>query len=109
MLFYEIRFQDEGLDLVIDHDEFKVRDHFDQLLCFRVLVPARLKVLPDTIAQVLCLADVDDLAGRILMNINAGSDREGFEFLDDRHNSILACGGPSGKLATENTELRKNF
>ena len=109
MLFYEIRFQDEGLDLVIDHDEFKIGDHFDELLCFRVLVTARLKVLPDTIAQVLCLADIDDLTGCILMNINAGSDGQGFEFLDDRHNSILACGEQSGKLATENTELTKLF
>ena len=109
VLFYKVRFQYEGLDLVINHDKLKIGDDLDQLLCLRVLVTARLKVLPDTIAQVLCLADVDDLAGRIFMNINAGPDGQGFEFLDDRHNSILACGVQSGKLATENTELTKLF
>ena len=89
MVFDEVRFQHQCLDLVVDDDEFKIGDHFYKLLCLRVLMTTRLKVLADAIAQVLSLADVDDLAGGIFMNINAGSDRQGFEFLGNRHNSIL--------------------
>ena len=42
------------------------------------------------------------------MNINARSDRQGFEFLSDRHNSILACGEQSGKLSRQEGFYRRD-
>ena len=77
MLFDEVRFQDEGLDLVIDDDKFKIGDHFNQLPRLRVLMPARLKILTNAVSQVLCLADVNDLAGGIFMDINTGTRGQG--------------------------------
>ena len=85
VLFYKVRFQHQCLDLVIDDNELEICNDLDQLFRLRVLMPARLEILPDTIAKVLCLAHVNDLAGGILMDINTGAHGQGFEFFGDRH------------------------
>ena len=90
MLFYEVRFQNKGLDLVVDHDEFKVCDNSDELLGLRIMVSARLEIRTYPVSQILSLTDVDDLARGILMNINAGRLGQGFELLVDRHTGILS-------------------
>jgi hypothetical protein len=50
---------------------------------------ARLKILPDPVAQILGLADVNDFSAVIFMDINAGVGGQGFEFFGDSHASII--------------------
>lgn len=85
----QIRFKHQRLDLVIDDDELKISDLLNKLPRFRIVITARLKVRTDTISQILCLANVQYLAHRILMNVDARTSRQSFEFVRDRHNLIL--------------------
>lgn len=85
VLLDQVRFENESLDLVIDDDELKIRDQFDELPGFRVEIPARLKILADAAPQVFGLSNVDYSAGRVLVYINAGIRRQYLEFFVDRH------------------------
>ena len=71
VLFDQVRLEDQRLDLVIDDNELKIRDHAYELPRLRILVSARLEILPHAVAQVFCLADIDDLAGGIFVKVNA--------------------------------------
>ena len=68
----------------------KIRDHLDQLPRFRIVVAARVKIRPHAVPQILGLADIHDLARRILVDVDTGVRWNGFEFLGERHTSILA-------------------
>jgi hypothetical protein len=72
VLLDEIRFEDERLDLVVDDDEFEINDRAHQPTSFRILIPARLEILPYTVPQILGFADVQDLAVGVLMQVNTG-------------------------------------
>ena len=85
MLFDKIRFKDQGLDLVVDHDEFEIGDQPHELPRFGIVIAARLKVGPNTVAKVLCLADVEHLSGLIPVNVDPGTRGQRFEFLRDGH------------------------
>lgn len=89
VLFDQIRFEHQRLDLVIDDDKLEIGYLFYKLPRFRIMISARLKVRPHTISQVLRLADIQDLAHRIFMNVDARTGRQGFEFVRDRHYLIL--------------------
>lgn len=78
MLLDQIGLEDEGFDLVVHHNEFKIRDQLYELPRFRVLMTARVKILPYAIAQIFRLADVDDLARRIFVQVDAGRDWQVF-------------------------------
>ena len=78
VLFDQVRFEHERLDLVIDDDKLKIGDEFDQIARLGVEIAARLKVLTDTAAKVFGLADIDDLARRVLVNIDTGGGRKVF-------------------------------
>jgi hypothetical protein len=77
----QIGLENESFDLVIDDDELEIRDGFDQSPGLGVLVSARLKILPHAIAEVLGLADIQDLPISILVQVDARSDGKGFEFV----------------------------
>ena len=84
MLFDERRFQNESFDFVIGDDDLDVGDLFDQLAGFDVVAKvssaaARLEIRPDAIAQVLGLADIKDLAGRVFVQIDTGRSGDFFE------------------------------
>ena len=70
MFLYQIRLEDESFDLAVDDDELKIGDQLHQLTRLVILMTAGLEILTNPISQVLCLADVDDLAGRIFVDIN---------------------------------------
>jgi hypothetical protein len=39
-----------------------------------------LKILPNAVSQIFCLADIDDFAIGVFVNIDAGLDGQVFEF-----------------------------
>lgn len=75
VLLYEVRFEYQGLDLVIDDDELKISDQLYQLACLGVVIAARLKIRTHTVAEVFRLAHVDYSSGVILVNVNPGPRR----------------------------------
>ena len=80
MLFYEIRFENEGFDLAIHDNKFKVDDQSNELSRLSILISARLKILAYAAPQILCLADINDLSVTVLMQINADCGWQRFEF-----------------------------
>ena len=86
MFFYEIRFENESLDLVIDDDELKIGDDLYQLARFRIVIPAGLKIRPNTVAQIFGLADIDYFSGCVPMNINSGVGWQCFKLFGYGHN-----------------------
>ena len=84
MLFDQRRFQDESLDFVVSDDDLNIGDLLYQFNGFdavaEVAGAARLKIRSDAIAQVLGFADIEDLAGRVFVQIDAGRARNFFEF-----------------------------
>ena len=85
MFFDEVGFENQSLDLIVDNDEFEVRNIFDQPTRFRILMAARLKILPDAVAEIFRLADVYDLAVRIFVQVDARSGWQDLKFFGDRH------------------------
>lgn len=90
MLLYQVRFEHERLDFVIHHDKFEIRDYLYELPRLWIVVSARMKVRPHTVSQVLCLANIHDLARRIFVNVDSGIGWQGFELFRNGHLSILA-------------------
>ena len=72
VFFYQVRFQYQRFDLVIDDDVFQIGDAGDEFACFVVLILRALKILADAVAQALGLADVDDLALVVFIQVHAG-------------------------------------
>ena len=85
MLFDEIGLEDESLNLVIDNDELKILDKLDHSPRFRVHVAARLEILSYAVAQAFRLADIDDLARGIFVEINARRGRQLLQLFGKRH------------------------
>jgi hypothetical protein len=94
----QVRFEHEGFDLVVDDDEFKVGDRADESSRLRILVTARLKILSYAAAQVLCLTDIEDLPGGILVKVDAGGNGYTPKFvLQVGHVKNLTLGGGSNQ------------
>ena len=91
MFFDQVCFKDKGFNLVVDDNKFEICDHPHKLSRFRIMIPARLEIRTHAITQVFGLPHVDDLARRILMDINAGVCGQELQLLGDRHDTILAC------------------
>ncbi|MCG3162075.1 MAG: hypothetical protein JMDDDDMK_03304 [Acidobacteria bacterium] len=68
----QVRFQDQGFGFGVGDDELEIRDARDKFLRFGVHRARTLKILAHAVAQVLGLADIDDLALRVLVKIAAG-------------------------------------
>ncbi len=80
VLLDQVRLEDKSFDLVIDDDELEIGDGLYQATRLRVLISAGLKILPNTIAQILCLADIQDLSNGIFMQVDPGCNGHGLEF-----------------------------
>ena len=91
MLFYQVGFKYQCLNLIIHNNKLKIGDHLDELTRLWIMISARVKVRPHTVPQILCLADIDDLPSLILVDIDTGVGGEGLKFFGDRHNFILTC------------------
>lgn len=85
VLFDEVRFKHQRLDLVIDDDKLEIRNSFYKTSCFGVLVAAGLKILPHTAAQIFRLTDVNYFAISALVKIYAGFNGQCFEFFFECH------------------------
>jgi hypothetical protein len=85
VLLDQVRLEDKGLDLVIDNNEFKIGDDSYKLPCLGIMIAARVKITANAVPQVLCLADVNYLTRRILMDVDTGGCGQTFEFLSDSH------------------------
>ncbi len=85
MFFDEIRFQDESFDFVVNDDELQIGDAFDEFTSLSVVSAIRLKIRAHAVFQILRLADVDDFAVRVFVQINAGRGRQVFQFLFECH------------------------
>jgi hypothetical protein len=79
VLLDEVRLKHQRLDLRVRDDELKVGDAADELAGLRVVPAPRLEVGADAVAQILRLADVDDLARVVLVQVDAGRSRQGGE------------------------------
>ena len=73
--------KNERFDLVIDDDKFKIGNAFYKLARFYIEIPRRLKILPNAIAQIFRLADVDYRTGAIAHNVHAWGVRQGRQAL----------------------------
>ena len=85
MLFDQRGLQDESLDFVIGDDDFNVGNLLDQFAGLDVVAEVSsaatgLEIRTDAIAQVLGLADIDDLARRVFVQIDAGRSGNFLEF-----------------------------
>src|SRR5262245_20710187 len=69
----QVRFEDQRLGLGVGDDELEVNNARDQLLRLGVHHARVLKILAHPVAQVLRLADIEDLALRVLVKVAAGS------------------------------------
>src|SRR5260370_13973518 len=89
MLLDQRRFQDESFDFVVSDDDLNIGDLLYQFNGFdavaEVAGAARLKIRSDAIAQVLGFADIEDLACRVFVQIDAGRSGNFFEFFVERH------------------------
>ena len=72
MFFGERRFKDQGFDFVVGDDELDVGDLSDQRVGLAIETAAPLKIRTHAAAQVLGLADIDDFAGAVFVQIDAG-------------------------------------
>ena len=85
MLFDQRGFEDERFDFVVSDDDFNVGDLLDQLAGLdtvaKVTSATGLEIRADSIAQVLGLADIEDLARRVFVQIDTGRSRNFFEFV----------------------------
>lgn len=90
MFLDQVRFEYEGFNLIIDNNKLKIGDHLYELSRLWIVIAARMKIGANTVAKVLGLADIDDLSGRILVNIDPGVGGQRFEFLGNGHFTILA-------------------
>src|SRR5262245_3870426 len=68
----QVRFEDQGLGFGVGDYEFEIDNARDQLQRLGVHRARGLEVLPHAAAQVLRLADIDDLALRVLVEVTAG-------------------------------------
>src|SRR5215510_16481504 len=68
----QVRFEDQGLGFGVGDDELEVNNARHQLQRLGVHRARVLEVLPHPVAQVLRLADIDDLALRVLVKVTAG-------------------------------------
>lgn len=75
VLFDQVRLEHEGLNLIIYNNKLKIGDHPHELPRLRVVIAARVKIAADPVTQILGLADIYDLPGRIFVDVNAGRGR----------------------------------
>ena len=85
MLFDEIGFEYESLNLIIDNNKLKIGYHAHELPRLWIVIAAGVKVAANPIPEIFSLADIHDFAGRIFVDINAGGCRQSFEFFGYRH------------------------
>lgn len=62
MLLDQATFKDQSLDLAVRDDVLDIMDLAFQVLGLMVELPIRLEVRPDSISEILRLADVNDLS-----------------------------------------------
>lgn len=113
VFFYEIGFEHESLDLAVDDDEFEIGNMPDELARFWIEVSAGLEILSYAAAKVLGLADIDDLAVGIFVQINAGRFRDLFELFLKSHRLEFSVLGSAyervmevGSFDISNMEIR---
>src|SRR5262249_15672306 len=85
LLLDEVVFQSQDLAGIGDDDVIGVGRLTHQSAGFGVLPAALVEIGADPAAQVVGLADVDDLTLSVLVEVNAGRGREGADFLGDVH------------------------
>lgn len=79
----EVAFEDEGFQFRFGDDELDIADALDKAHGFVIGLVGRVEIRPDAAAQVDGFADVNDLVAFILHQVNAGTHRQGVEFLLD--------------------------
>ncbi len=72
VLLDEVALENQRLDLARRHDEFEVRDFRDHRADFRRVIALALEILPHAVLEHDGLADIDDLARRVLHDVDAG-------------------------------------
>ncbi len=85
--------------------EIEIANRLDQRVEFQIPAhpPARMKILADALAQIARLADVDDRAEAVLVQIHAGLVRDGSQFFAD------GFGGWHAQNLTQRREDRKGI
>ena len=78
VLLDQVHLEDERFKFRTDHDPFQIGDLRDQLARLGDLVAALLKIGAHPVLEDDGLADVDDLAGGVLHDVNAGFFGQGF-------------------------------
>ena len=81
----EQRFEHQRLFFAVSDDKLEVNDARHQLLRFVIERARALKILAHTVAQTLGLADVDDLALGVLVQVTAGLRGQVLQLLLKRH------------------------
>ncbi len=89
VLLDEVRFEHERLDLGVGDDEFEVAYAADEFARLRVVAAPRLEIGAHAVAEVLRLADVDDLPRLVLVQIDAGRRGQILKFLFERQSLAL--------------------
>jgi len=79
----EIRFEQQRFQLGVGDDPLEIGNLGDEALRLGRVIAGGVKVRSDAVAQIDGFADVDDLAARVEVLIDAGFGRQGFEFLGD--------------------------
>ena len=90
-LLDEVVFEGQGLVLVGDEDVVEVDGLAHERAGFGVGLRGLKQVGADARAQVLGLADVDDLAFGVLVEVHAGLGREEPDFLEEVHDAWRVC------------------
>ena len=85
----QVAFQNQGFDLAVGHDGFKVFHMADQRFHFDRMSARCPEVAVDPVIQIFCLAYVDNPAGAVMHEVHAGfmgQNRKGFfDFVVDNH------------------------
>ena len=93
VLLDEVALEDQRLDLRARQDELEVRDMGDHRAHLRRMVLVLLEILPHAVLQHDGLADVDDLAFRVLHDVDARMIRQQLQFLlDDLGHALTSMG-----------------
>ena len=72
VLLYHRVLEHEGFELTVGDDNIEIIDMADELACLGVQPFGRLEVVGHAVFQQLGLADINDLAGLVLVHIHAG-------------------------------------
>ena len=92
-LLDEVVFERERFTFIVDQDVVDIYRLAHQRTSLRVSLRGREQIRADTRAQVLRLADVDDLALGVFIEVHAGLRGQGADFLVQVHFRCMGSGG----------------